>query len=132
LDRIARFLLVLDGDGTAKPFNGSFLEWRASLEAKAETPKEVPAGSGQGLGQGRQSAARKKKLSFADRRELDSLLPEIDALEEEKLRLETLFSSSGADPVEIRTGHIRYEELGLLIEAKTLRWEELAQREADG
>jgi ATP-binding cassette subfamily F protein uup len=132
LDRIARFLLVLDGDGTAKPFNGSFLEWRTSLEAKAAPQKEGPAGSEQGQGQGRQSAARKKKLSFADRRELDSLLPEIDALEEEKLRLETLFSSSGADPGEIRTGHIRYEELGLLIEAKTLRWEELAQREADG
>ncbi|TXT44832.1 MAG: ATP-binding cassette subfamily F uup [Spirochaetes bacterium] len=128
LDRIARFLLVLDGFGTAKPFIGSFLEWRESLESKAETAKEGVAGPGQG----RQSAARKKKLSFAERKELDSLLPEIEALEEEKLRLERLFSSPGADPGEIRSGHIRYEEVGGMIEAKTLRWEELAQREAEG
>lgn len=137
LDRIARFLLVLDGSGEAKPFNGSFLEWRAVEEEKARAADEARVESaktalGQAQGQGKPGGARKKKLGFAERRELDSLLPEIDALEEERRVLERLFSAPGADPAQIRAAHVRYEELGALIEAKTLRWEDLAQREAEG
>jgi len=60
-----------------------------------------------------------------------AILPEIDALESEKAALESLFSSQGAAPAEIRKAHERYDEVVPLIEAKTLRWEELAQREAD-
>ncbi|HCO48462.1 MAG TPA: hypothetical protein DIT55_03140, partial [Spirochaetaceae bacterium] len=77
------------------------------------------------------SRGRKNKLSFAERRELDGLLPAIDALEIEKAELESYFGKPGIPPAQMRKAHERYEEVTSLIEAKTLRWEEIAQREAE-
>ena len=141
LDRIARFLLVLDGSGNASPFNGSYLEWKDSLDAaKATMAAATTAGTSVGTTVSSSEAAsakagssrgRKNKLSFAERRELDSLLPAIDALEIEKAELEAFFGKPGIAPTEMRKAHERYEEVAILIEAKTLRWEEIAQREAE-
>ena len=139
LDRIASFLLVLDGSGKVRPFNGSYLEWKASLDAAPaaesegnagqDTRKKTQAKDKPSSAAG--TATQKKKLSYAERREFDALLPEIDALESEKAALESLFSKQGASPLEIRKAHERYGEVVPLIDARTLRWEELAQREAD-
>jgi len=57
-------------------------------------------------------------------------MPELEALETEKAALEALFGKAGAAPAEIRRAHERYGEVSELIESRTLRWEELAQREA--
>ncbi|HWR11120.1 MAG TPA: ABC-F family ATP-binding cassette domain-containing protein [Rectinemataceae bacterium] len=138
LDRIARFLIVMDGKGDARPFNGSYLEWKAELdEAKAQAAA-ARKGAGErddaaGGAAAKPGAARgkKKKFSFAERREFDGLMPEIDALEAEKTNIETLFGTAGAAPAEIRKAHERYDEVIHLIETKTLRWEELAQLEAE-
>ena len=128
--RIARFLLVLDGTGSVRPFNGSYLEWRAELDAtRASAAARVAVASPPG--KAASVPAKRKKLSFAERREFESLLPDIDAHESEKSSLEAFFGKTGAAPAEIRRAHERYEEVLKLIESKTLRWEELAQREAD-
>jgi len=37
LDRIARFLLVIESGGKVRPFNGSYLEWREAKATQAET-----------------------------------------------------------------------------------------------
>ncbi|HWP68595.1 MAG TPA: ATP-binding cassette domain-containing protein, partial [Rectinemataceae bacterium] len=136
LDRIARFLIVMDGSGNARPFNGSYLEWRASLEeAKMEAEAARPSSGARQKASGTSgraaSADKKNKLSFAERREFDALLPAIDALETEKTELETLFAKPGASPSELRQAHERYGEVMALIEKKTVRWEDLAQREVE-
>lgn len=148
LDRIARFLLVLDGTGKVRPFNGSYLEWKASLEATRTTSSEgkLSANDKRKSGKGQQDpggsaasqgggvsplATKRKKLNYAEKRELDSLLPEIETLEVEKTSIEALFSTQGISPLDIRKAHERYDQIVSLIEGKTSRWEELAQREAD-
>jgi len=82
--------------------------------------------AGTGAGPAAAAPAKKKKLSFAERREYESLFPELDALEAEKTALEALFGKAGAAPAEIRKAHERYGEVLDLIEAKTLRWEDFA------
>ncbi|MEN6365063.1 MAG: ATP-binding cassette domain-containing protein, partial [Rectinema sp.] len=128
LDRIAQRLIVLDGSGKAGPFNGSYLEWRESRDAETTVSAAVSAANSSAT----PSREKKKKLSFAEKRELDSLLPEIDALEIEKTALEALFASAGVSPEDLRRSQRRYAELEPLIEAKTARWENLAHREASG
>jgi len=134
LDRIARFLLVLDGSGSVRPYNGSYLEWRASLEEASAAAAAAAAADGAAAKASRTpakaAAPGRKKLSFAERRELEGLMPELEALETEKAALEALFGKAGAAPAEIRRAHERYGEVSELIESRTLRWEELAQREA--
>ncbi|MFZ2634960.1 MAG: ABC-F family ATP-binding cassette domain-containing protein [Rectinemataceae bacterium] len=132
LDRIAQRLIVLDGSGKAGPFNGSYLEWRESRDAETTVSAAVSTAVSAANSSATPSREKKKKLSFTEKRELDSLLPEIDALETEKTALEALFASAGVSPEDLRRSQRRYAELEPLIEAKTVRWENLAHREASG
>jgi ATP-binding cassette subfamily F protein uup len=129
LDRIATFLIVMDGSGRPEPFNGSYLEWRAELEARRAV-QETQAAANPGLPVAA-PRPKKKRLSFAERREFDAILPELDALEAEKSKLEALFSSPGVPTEELRRAHARYLDVEVLIGEKTLRWEELALLESE-
>lgn len=132
LDRIARFLLVIEPDGKVSPFNGSYLEWREARSDRAEAPGPRKVGAAlQGTASaGAAPARRPKKLSFAERRELEGILPRIDELESEKANLEALFARAGAAPQDIRASQLRYHEVLALIESLSLRWEELAQKDS--
>jgi ATP-binding cassette subfamily F protein uup len=149
LDRIAQFLLVIEPSGDVSPFNGSYVEWReakalqteASSTKKAASAARGAASATQGAAKGAASstqgaapsaapARRSKKLNFAERRELDELLPRIDELETEKADLESLFAQAGAAPRELRPAQLRYDEVVALIESLSLRWEELAHKDA--
>ncbi|HEY9053331.1 MAG TPA: ABC-F family ATP-binding cassette domain-containing protein [Rectinemataceae bacterium] len=132
LDRIARYLLILDGSGSVSPFHGSFLEWKSiaarnGAESVGSTGKSpIPPRPSPNSGRPSPSV---KRLSYAEKKEFESILPLLDELEAEKASLEALFSSSGVSPNELRAAHQKYEALGLLIAAKTERWEELAAKE---
>lgn len=132
LDRIARFLLVIEPDGKVSPFNGSYLEWREARSDRAEAPgpRKVGAALQGAAAAGAAPARRPKKLSFAERRELEGILPRIDELESEKANLEALFARAGAAPQDIRASQLRYHEVLALIESLSLRWEELAQKDS--
>ena len=132
LDRIARFLLVIEPDGKVSPFNGSYLEWREARSDRAEAPgpRKVGAALQGTAAAGAAPARRPKKRSFAERRELEGILPRIDELESEKANLEALFARAGAAPQDIRASQLRYHEVLALIESLSLRWEELAQKDS--
>jgi hypothetical protein len=66
-------------------------------------------------------------LSFKERQEFEGLLEAIEILEEEKSGLERDFQRGPSEGM--ATKEARYQELLALIEAKSLRWEELAERE---
>lgn len=136
LDRVAAFLLVFDGKGGLKEYPGSYSEWREDQAAEAEEARlaadlelralrEAQARAAQGPGAGASGAG--KKLTWAERKEFDGLLDEIDALEAERRDLEAHFSSS-AGGAELEARARRYAELASLIEARTRRWEDLAEK----
>jgi ATP-binding cassette subfamily F protein uup len=68
------------------------------------------------------------KLSFKERRELEQLTTEIDALTAEKKQLDTLFAS-GEVITDMDTKSARYSELQQLLEEKEMRWLELSEKE---
>jgi ATP-binding cassette subfamily F protein uup len=128
LDRIARFLLVFDGNGALREFAGSYSEWR---EAAGEEDS-AGASSVDAEGQGEDSRsprapAGKKRLSYSERREFDSILGQIEALEAEKAGLEAVFGSGSPAPGDLEKAKRRYEEVLRDIELKTARWEELSE-----
>jgi ABC transport system ATP-binding/permease protein len=145
LDRLADSILALDGTGAAREHVGGYSGYRA-LEAEgngaenrpparpqARAPARPASRAGEGAdapgGEGRRRA--RLGLTFAQRRELDALLEEISGLEEEKARLEAVFSGSEAGRDAGSSGR-RYAEVLAGIERKTLRWEELAAIESEG
>jgi ATP-binding cassette subfamily F protein uup len=133
LDRTADFLLVLDGEGGVREFIGGWSDYRAfgpSVAQRASSAPARPAPAAVAVADPLPAATvlPRRKLGFAERREFECILDEITALEEEKTSLEILFSSASSDPAALAAANRRYSALGSLIDAKTARWEDLAQR----
>ena len=130
LDGVTRTTLAFDGEGGVSLFPGSYGEYRAALEAEVEvaprpagrSPREAPPRDGTARDATRD---RPRKPTWAERKEYEGILDEIEALEAERSALEVLFASGGAG-TELEKASRRYAELGPLIEARTARWEELA------
>lgn len=129
LDRSCETLLVLDGRGGITNFPGRYGDWRASRESllSVEAPKSR---SRRERRDNDEAGPKSQKLSYAEARELESLLEEIGVLEKEKADLEAFFSGTDLEADVLEGASKRYAELGPLIESKTVRWEELASREA--
>ncbi len=132
LDRVADSLLVLDGKGGVSRFPGRYSDWRASLEAAAleaaSSERGKPGRSETAAERGRTENG-KRRLTWAERKELGGILDEISALEAEKDALEKLFASAAPDPQAIAAGAKRHDELVPLIESRVARWEELSALE---
>jgi ABC transport system ATP-binding/permease protein len=145
LDGVTTTTITIDGSGRAALFPGpygAYREYLDSAEAAAKSGGDragaVKSGGGDraGLngdraeagktgGDRAQGQIKPRKASFAERKEYEGILDEIAALEEEKTALEALFAS-GASGTELESASRRYAEVCPLIEARTVRWEELA------
>jgi ABC transport system ATP-binding/permease protein len=123
LDRMTDSLFVFDGRGGIRRLAGDTSDYRDLLqeereeEAAASKPDRQPA-----------RASRKPALSFKEKKELESLLPEIEALEKERGELEAGFQLPVTDALDLDRRHRRYEEVLGLIGDRTARWEELAAK----
>ncbi|AEJ20752.1 ABC-F family ATP-binding cassette domain-containing protein [Gracilinema caldarium] len=136
LEGMTDSLWIFDGKGNIQSYVGTYSAWREQQELLQEQieqergPKSalVP----QDKLQREPIKGQKQKLSFKEKRELEQLLPEISALEEEKTALEAAFSHPESplarDGKALAEAHRRYETVLHLIDEKTLRWEELAAR----
>ena len=129
LDRIAEHLLVFCGDGVIKDFVGGYTEYRSFIkDYEAEqrkaaqvtsdpTPKAKPKAAADGA---------KRRLSYKEQRELESLEAEMALLNEEKAKIEAALSEGGLPYDEIVTTSARYETVKQLLDEKELRWLELS------
>lgn len=127
LDRIVDHTFVFMGDGVVKDFPGNYSEYRAWKEfheqnkesAGAEKAKEKPI----------RVAAHTSapKLSYKEKKELESLSNELNSLNEEKRALDEAFAAG--DVTDIATRAARYEEIKSLIDEKELRWLELSEKD---
>jgi len=123
-------LWIFDGKGNITSYVGSYSDWRELQRDQQREQQE--AAKPESNSRTESPRQQKQRLTFKEKRELEQLLPEIEALEIEKSELEAAFSSTdgtlakdGRAAAEARR---RYEEVLRLIDEKTLRWEELAAR----
>lgn len=139
LDSIADHLFVFEGDGIVKDFPGNYTEyrqWRDNRDredkearaAQANAAAKVPATESDAPRVSRGGLERAPKLTFKERKELESLTTEIDALTAEKAQLEAIFNS-GEEIADIAEKSARYTEVSDLLDEKELRWLELSEKE---
>lgn len=139
LDSIADHLFVFEGDGVVKDFPGNYTEyrqWRDNRDredkearaAQANAAAKVPATESDAPRISRGGLERAPKLTFKERKELESLTTEIDALTAEKAQLEAIFNS-GEEIADIAERSARYTEVSDLLDEKELRWLELSEKE---
>ena len=69
----------------------------------------------------------KRKLTFKEKKEFDTLEIEIPVLEIEKTEIERQLSSGELSTDEILAASQRFSELSNIIDEKTMRWLELSE-----
>ena len=129
MDRCIDHLFVFEGNGVIKDFPGNYSEfraWKAEQEkqqkvvvTQEEKPKQQPQ---------RQYTNR---LSFKEKKELESLNTEIEKLTAEKSEIEKIFNGETPlpDNTDFDTLSRHFAELKDTLDEKELRWLELSEKE---
>jgi ATP-binding cassette subfamily F protein uup len=129
LDRLATCILAFTGDGRIERFEGNYSEYREKVEA--EKPKAVDKPDKRKR-QSNATAAKTKKLTYAERIELEGLMDKIEAADARVQEFETQL----ADPDVYASGGERVKALMADLEVArteanslTTRWEELESKQ---
>ena len=119
LDKVARRLFAVEGDGVVTPCPGSYqdyLDQRAQARRQSERP-EKPKKEAQPT-----APKPKKRLSYKEQRELDGIEDEIHALETRLAENEAQQSAQSSDYIALQQLTAEHEELESTLEAKMERW----------
>lgn len=130
MDKVVDHLLAFNGNAVIKDFPGNYSqyrEWKQQTEQnekqieKQKTVKDKPVSS---------KNNQKNKLTFKEKRELETLETEITSLEEEKSELETKLSSGTLSSEELLDKSTRISTIIEELDFKTMRWLELSEKES--
>ena len=124
MDKVVDHIFVFNGGGDIKDFPGNYTDYRYWREEEKENAKPAEKSV---QPKATYRAETKRKLTFKERKEYESLEPEIMALEEEKSLLEQEMSSGMLDNDTLLAKSRRIQEVIELIDEKTNRWVELSE-----
>ncbi len=130
LDNIVDHLFVMQGDGVIKDFPGNYTDYRTWLSQSAQdmqSDNKTTAPQQQARKE-KPRTERRNKMSFAERKEFESLSAEIEQLTAEKTQLDRCFA--GEEPCDdIAAASARYSALSEQLDEKEMRWLELSEKE---
>lgn len=129
MDKVVDHIFVFSGEGDIKDFPGNYSDWRDwRAEEKAAAAKEAAEKAAKNAAP-KQSyrTETKRKLTFKERKEYESLEEEIMALEEEKSSIEQAMSSGTLDNDTLLKHSMRIQKVIELIDEKSMRWLELSE-----
>ena len=144
MDKCAQSYFILEPDGSVSGFVGTcsdYLELLAEKEKAGEASPSLksprsqaavvfsatPSADSDAVRNACSQTSKKKKRSFKEQKEFETLDLEIPQLEEEQKQLEPLMASS--DFSQVQKASTRYNQIAALLEEKYARWEELAELE---
>lgn len=124
LDRIVDHLFVFKGDGEVRDFPGDYSTYRHCVaeEEKERRAAEKPI---EKVKASWRPAEEKRKLTFKEKREMESLEKEIEELTAERATLETSLSTGGLDSAGIITAGERLAAVVERLDEAELRLLEL-------
>lgn len=133
LDRIVDHLFVFEGDGKVRDFPGDYSTYRHCLAEREKERKAAAHSSDKSTEDNSRSSKprqeRPRKLSFKERREMESLEQETEALAKEKAEIEALLSGGTADGDLITKVSKRLNEISARLDEAEMRLLELMEIE---
>ena len=129
MDKVVDHIFVFNGNGNIKDFPGNYTDWRdwRNEEAAAAAREAAEKAAKNNAPKQSYRAETKRKLSFKERKEYETLEEEITRLEEEKSRLEQEMSSGALDNNTLLEKSVRIQKVIELIDTKSMRWLELSE-----
>ncbi len=128
MDKVVDHLLVFNGQGDIRDFPGNYTDYRDWKELKSQKEKEERKPAEEKTVRVR--LTEKRKLSFKEKKELEQLEADIEALEQEKKQIEEALCSGTLKVDELTEKSKRLPVLNDELEEKTLRWMELSEIES--
>ena len=140
LDRLVDHVFAFEGNGVVKDFPGNYTEyreWKDDMEIieaankkeqgnailkPAEPENETPSAFVQPT-----VVAEKRKLSYKEQKELETLESDLEKLEKRKKEIEALLASGTTDANEIQKLSAEFNEVNTSVDEKTMRWLELQE-----
>lgn len=128
LDRTVDFIYHFDGKGNIKQYPGNYTNYLEKKEEEAQRMQLLKSYETSEKAERNKSDQPKRKLSYMEQREYDSLTKLIDELELKKSELEKDLSSGDfADYKKMEKQSAQLIELEKQIDEATMRWLELSE-----
>jgi len=127
LDRLVTGVIVVEGNGAIDEYVGGYSDYLR----QRRTPAAKPVAKTAAKPSARAPAASAERMSFKERRELETLPGTIAALETEKARLEASLADPAFYPKDragFEQASLRHREVIAALEAAEERWLSLAER----
>ena len=134
MDKIARHLLVFEGDGRITDFPSSYsdyMEWKVLREdeEKAQSARSPKSHQDDKDDSQKQSQnARSARLTFREKREMEQIEAELQQLEQEKAAIEQELNSGTLPYDLLRAKSARIGEIIERTDIITMRWLELSEK----
>ena len=127
MNKVVDHLLVFKGQGEVQDFPGNYEQYHEWLALQSKT--DAPAAEAKGAKpKNDYHNDTRKRLSFNEKRELERLEKEIEALETEQKQLEEALCSGQLSVDELTEKSKRLPVIKELLDEKGMRWLELAER----
>jgi ATP-binding cassette subfamily F protein uup len=137
MDRIVDHILAFEGEGKIKDFIGNFSEYREAKSKEDSTEKSViqkqqePSKENIPLTPDSSNTAKKKKLSFKEQRELETIEKEMPELEDQRKKiLDQLNNESDYEKISKLSADL--ENISEQLENHEMRWLELQEILGEG
>ena len=128
MDKVVDHLLVFKGDGDIKDFPGNYTQYRQWSQLQPNEPKETKEPKVEkSTKQPANNPQQKRKLTFKEKRELEQLEKDIEALEAEKKQIEEALCGGTTSVDEITKMSKRLPVLNDELDEKSMRWLELSE-----
>ena len=132
LDRVARRVFAVEGDGTVKGYPGGYTEY---LEARrAEEAEKAPRPAAPEKKADRPASPKKLKFSYNEQREFETIDADIATLEAQLAQVQADQAAQATDYVALQELQAKQAELEAALEQKMDRWvylNDLAERIAN-
>ena len=129
MNKLVDHIFVFEGDGKIKDYYGNYTEYRQMKDKEMRIQKRIEKAN-RPVEEKAVREAPKNKLTYKEKRELESLETEIEALEQEKSDIEGKMSAGQGTANEFAEWGRRYAEIKTVLEEKSNRWLELSEKEA--
>ena len=128
MDKAVDHLLVFKGNGDIKDFPGNYTQYREWEKLQPDEPKDAKEPKAEKTAkQSVNNPQQKRKLTFKEKRELEQLEKDIEALEAEKKQIEEALCGGTTSVEEITTMSKRLPVLNDELDEKSMRWLELSE-----
>ncbi len=123
LDRLSDHLFVFKDVGVIKDFPGNYTDYRMKQQSTSAEKRSIKNEKAVKPHRPRE----KKKLSYKEQKEFETLEADIHKLETEKTQLLEKMNAGTLPPVELVKASERFRKVEALLDSKTDRWLELSE-----